>query len=118
MCIGISRGVARPRAGLLEYEHIDMCVEIESALDVPDWLMARVDARRRWYLTPDDSFASLDAYIDATYAAFNADVRACQAEVADEEAACRKRSRAELKAERAANTPRAQPARSSMRARC
>ena len=99
-----------------EYEHIDMLVEIERAYDVPPWLMARVDARRRWYLAPDDSFDSVDAYIDATYAAFKADVRACQAEVVAEEAAHSKRRSAELKAERAAEPPRAQPARALRRA--
>ena len=88
-----------------EYEHIDMLVEIESAYDVPPWLMARVDARRRWYLAPDDSFDSVDAYIDATYAAFKADVPVCRAEAAAEEAARRKRRRLELAAETAASAP-------------
>ena len=88
-----------------EYEHIDMLVEIESAYDVPAWLMARVDGRRRWYLTPDDSFDSVDAYIDATYAAFKADVPVCRAEAAAEEAARRKRRRLELAAEAAASAP-------------
>ena len=84
-----------------EYEHIDMLVEIESAYDVPAWLiimMARVDA-------PDDSFDRVDAYIDATYAAFKADVPVCRAEAAAEEAARRKRRRHELAAEAAASAP-------------
>ena len=88
-----------------EYEHSDMLVEIESAYDIPAWLMARVDARRRWYIAPDDSFDSVDAYIDATYAAFKADVPVCRAEAAVEEAASRKRRRLELAAEAAASAP-------------
>ena len=97
-----------------EYEHIDMLVEIESAYDVPAWLMARVDARRRWYIAPDDSFDSVDAYIAATYAAFQADVPVCRAEADAEEATRRKRRRLELAAEAAANPPQR---RASMRAR-
>ena len=97
-----------------EYEHSDMLVEIESAYDVPAWLMARVDARRRWYLAPDDSFDSVDAYTDATYAAFKADVHVCRVEADAEEAARRKRRRLELAAEAAANPPQR---RASMRAR-
>jgi hypothetical protein len=57
---------------------------------------------------------------DASYAALAADVRAYKAEVAAAEAAHRKRRRAELKAERAAEPPapaRAQPPRASKRAR-
>ena len=97
-----------------EYEHNNMWVEIESALDVPAAVMARVSERRRWYLTPDESFGSVDAYIDATYAAFKADVCVCQAELKAERAAALKRRRAELKAERATERA-AEPPRASRR---
>jgi hypothetical protein len=77
--------------------------------------------RRGWYLVPDVStYPSLQVYIDASYAALAADVRAYKAEVAAAEAAHRKRRRTELQAERAAEPPapeRAQPTRASMRAR-
>ena len=33
-------------------EQVDMCVELERELGVPDWLMARVHKMRRWYLHP------------------------------------------------------------------
>ncbi len=102
-------------------EQIDMCVEVQGILDnVDDALMTRVLKRRGWYLVPNAStYPTLEAYIDASYAALAADVCAYQAEVAAAEAAHRKRRRAELKAERA-NAPvpeRAQPARASKRAR-
>jgi hypothetical protein len=95
-------------------EQVDMCVELEHELDVPDWLMTRVHKRRRWYLHPSAIYPSLKAYIDATHAALVADVSEYQAEVAAAKAAHRKRRRKELKAERAAEPPapaRAQPAR-------
>jgi hypothetical protein len=81
-------------------EQVDMCVEVERELDVPDWLMARVHKRRFWsrYLHPSAIYPSLEAYIDATHAALVADVRVNQAEVAATEAAHRKRRREELKA--------------------
>jgi hypothetical protein len=104
-------------------EQRDMCVEVEGILDgVDDVLMTRVLMRRGWYLVPNVSaYPTLQAYIDASYAALAADVCAYQAEVAAAQAAERKRSRAELKAERAAEPPsapeRAQSTRSSKRAR-
>jgi hypothetical protein len=58
---------------------------------VPDWLMLRVYARRRWYLCPDSFFCSLEEYIAASRAAPAADVRTYQAEVAVFESAHRKR---------------------------
>jgi hypothetical protein len=98
-----------------------MCVELQSTLDVDDALIARVQKRRHWYLIPDNSYPSLEAYIDATYATLAAYVRVYQAEVAAAEAAHRKPRRAELKAERASApspTPeRAQPARASKQTR-
>jgi hypothetical protein len=84
------------------YEQIDMCAELEEHPSFPDGVMRRVHERRNWYLAPDDSYASLETYIDATCAALTADVRGYLAEEAAEEAARRKRRRAELKAERAA----------------
>jgi hypothetical protein len=59
-------------------EQIVMCVlEVQGISDgVDDVLMARVLKRRGWYLVPDDSYPSLQAYIDASYAALAADVRA------------------------------------------
>ena len=105
-----------------EWQQIEMCVEVEGILDdVDDALMTRVPWRRGWYLFPDVStYPSLQVYIDASYAALAADVRAYKAEVAAAEAAHRKRRRTELKAERAAEPPapeRAQQTRASMRAR-
>jgi hypothetical protein len=83
--------------------------------------MVRVYARHYWYLLPDNSYASLEAYIDAMRAALAADVRTYQAEVAAAEAAHRKRRREALKAERAAAAApapeRAPPARASKRTR-
>ncbi len=64
--------------------------------------MAHVHAHRTWYLLPDNSYESLEAYIDATRAALVADVRAYQAEVAAFEAAHRKRRHEALKIECAA----------------
>jgi hypothetical protein len=98
-----------------------MCVEVEGILDdVDDALMTRVLRRRGWYLVPNVStYPNLQAYIDASYAALAADVCAYKAEVAAAEAAHRKRRRAELRAERAAEPPapeRAQPTRASKRA--
>jgi hypothetical protein len=106
-----------------EWQQIEMCVEVEGILDgVDDALMTRVLRRRGWYLNPNVStYPTLQAYIDASYAALAADVRAYQAEVAAAYAAERKRRRAELKAERAAEPPsapeRAQSTRASKRAR-
>jgi hypothetical protein len=104
-----------------EQEQIEMCVEVQGILnDVDDALMTRVLRRRSWYLVPDASYPSLQAYIDASYATLAADVRAYKAEVAATEAAHRKRRRAEVKAERAAEPPapeRAQPTRASKRSR-
>ena len=105
-------------------EQVDMCVELERELGVPDWLMARVHKMRRWYLHPSAIYPSLEAYTDAMRAALVADVRAYQAEVAVAQAAERKRRRAELKAERAAEPSsssapeRAQSTRAGKRARC
>ncbi len=101
-------------------EQVDMCVELERELDVPDWLMTRVHKRRRWYLHPSAIYPSLEAYIDATHAVLVADVRAYQAEVAAAEAAHSKRRHEELKAERAAEPPapaRTHPTRASKRTR-
>ncbi len=106
-----------------EWQQIEMCVEMEGILDgVDDALMTRVLRRRGWYLVPIVStYPTLQAYIDASYAALSADVRAYQAEVAAAEAAHRRRRREALKAERAAEPPsapeRAQPTRASKRAR-
>jgi hypothetical protein len=64
-----------------EQEQIEMCVEVEGILDDVDAaLMTRVLRRRGWYLVPDASYPSLQAYIDASYAALAADVRAYKAE--------------------------------------
>jgi hypothetical protein len=104
-------------------EQRDVCVEVEGILEgVNDELMTRVLMRRGWYLVPNlSTYPTLQAYIDASYAALAADVRAYQAEVAAAQAAERKRRRAELKAERAAEPPsapeRAQSTRASKRAR-
>jgi hypothetical protein len=65
---------------------------------VDDALMARVLKRRGWYLIPDDSYPSLQAYIDVSYEPLAAEVRVYQAEVAAAEAAHHKRRRAALKA--------------------
>ena len=98
-----------------EWQQTEMCVEVEGILDgVNDALMTRVLRRRCWYLVPNVStYPTLQAYIDASYAALAADVRAYQAEVAAAQAAERKRRRAELKAERAAEPP--APARAAAR---
>ena len=83
--------------------HAAMCRALCKELDVPDWLMARVHARRRWYRIPDIAYWSVDEYIDASRAGLAADVRAYQLEVARVD---------ERKARRAAATPtRVQPAR-------
>jgi hypothetical protein len=106
-----------------EWQQIEMCVEVEGILDgVDDALMTRVLRRHGWYLVPNVStYPTLQAYIDASYAALAADVRTYQAEVAAAQAAERKRRRAELKAERAAEPPsapeRAQSTRAAKRAR-
>ena len=104
-----------------KWQQTEMCVEVEGILDgVDDALMTRVLRRRCWYLVPDaDLYPTLEAYIDAFYDALRADVRAYQAEVAAAEAAHRKHSRAELKAERAVEPvpERVQPARASKGAR-
>jgi hypothetical protein len=36
--------------------HAAMCRALCAELDVPDWLMASVYARRRWYLIPDVAY--------------------------------------------------------------
>jgi hypothetical protein len=95
-----------------------MYAALQRTLDVDDALMKRVLRRGRWYLVPDTSYPTLQAYIDATHAALAADVRAYQAEVAAAEAAHSRRRRAQLKAKRAAAAPeRAPPPRASKRAR-
>jgi hypothetical protein len=86
-------------------EQVDMCVELEHELDVPDWLMTRVHKHLRWYLQPSAIYPSLEAYIDAMHATLVADVRTHQAEVAAAQAAHREPCREELKAERAAEPP-------------
>ena len=101
-------------------EQASMCANLEDTFDMDDALMSRIHKRRGWFLVPDAAiYPTLEAYIDASYAAMRADVRAYQAEVAAAEAAHRKRRRAELKAERATEPvpERAQPARASTRAR-
>jgi hypothetical protein len=98
----------------------DMCANLEDTFDMDDALMSRIHKQRGWYLVPDaDLYPTLEAYIDASYDAMRADVRAYQDEVAAAEAAHRKRRRAELKAERAVEPvpERAQPARASKGAR-
>ena len=100
--------------------HADRYAALQRTLGVDDAVMKRVLRRYNWYLDPDTSYPTLQAYIDATHAALTADVSAYQAEVAAAEAAHRKRRRAELKAERAAEPPapeRAQPTYASKRAR-
>ena len=101
------RAVARRnamRAWLADADaHAAMCRALCEELDVPDWLMARVYARRRWYLIPDVAYWSVEEYIGASRAGLAADVRAYQLEVARV---------AERKARRTAATPaRVQPAR-------
>ena len=96
--------------------------EVGRARGVPNWQLAHVHRSRDWYLTPNVSaHPTVAAYIDATRAALDADVRAYQAEVAASEVAHRQRRREALKAERAAAAPpapeRAQPPRASKRAR-
>ena len=101
----------------------DLREEVGRERCVPDWLLARVHRRRNWNLIPNVSGSAhptIAAYIDATRAALDADVRAYQGEVAAAEAAHRQRRREALKAERAAAPPapeRAQPPRESKRAR-
>jgi hypothetical protein len=101
----------------------DLREEVGRERCVPDCLMARVHARRNWYLRPNSAiYPSLEAYIDATRAALDADVLAYQAEVAAAEDVHRERQREALKAERAAAEPpapeRAQPPRASKRVMC
>jgi hypothetical protein len=60
---------------------MEMCEELERELNVPDYVMVLVHARHNRYLLPDNSHASLEAYIDVTRAALAADVHAYQAEV-------------------------------------
>ena len=50
------------------HEQMDMCIEVERELRVPEGVMRRVHARLNWYLLPDNSYKSLEAYIDATRA--------------------------------------------------
>ena len=105
-----------------EHAQAELREEVGRARGVPDWLLARVHRGRRWYLIPNVSaHPTLAAYIDATRAALDADVRAYQAEVAASEVAHRQRRREALKAERAAAAPpapeRARPPRAAKRAR-
>ena len=105
-----------------EHAQAELREEVGRARGVPDWLLARVHRGRRWYLIPNVSaHPTLAAYIDATRAALDADVRAYQAEAAASEVAHRQRRREALKAERAAAAPpapeRAQPPRAAKRAR-
>jgi hypothetical protein len=81
---------------------VDLCVEVERELGVPDWLVKRVHKRRLCYIHPSIMYPTLEAYIDAMRDVLVADVRVYQAEVAAFEAADRKRRREALKAERAA----------------
>jgi hypothetical protein len=103
------------------HRHADRYAALQRTLGVDDAVMKRVLRRYNWYLDPDTSYPTLQAYIDATHAALTADVSAYQAEVAAAEAAHRKRRRAELKAERAAEPPsapeRVKPPREAKRAR-
>ena len=103
-------------------EQTEMCALLQDTLDVDEVRMSRIHKRRGWYLVPDAStYPTIDAYIDASYAAMRADVRAYQAEVAAAEAAHCRRRRAQLKAERAAAPApvpeRIQPARASKQTR-
>ena len=83
-----------------EHAQAELREEVGRARGVPDWLLARVHRGRRWYLIPNVSaHPTLAAYIDATRAALDADVRAYQAEDAAFEAAHRKRRREARKAE-------------------
>jgi hypothetical protein len=79
----------------------ELCEEVGRERCVPDWLMVRVHSRCNRYLHPSAIYPSLEAYIDATRVALDADVLAYQAEVAAAKAAHRKRRREALKAERA-----------------
>jgi hypothetical protein len=55
----------------------DLREEVGRERCVPDWLLARVHRRRNWYLIPNVSaHPTIAAYIDATRAALDADVRA------------------------------------------
>jgi hypothetical protein len=94
---------------------VDTFEKVRTELGVEDYIMARIHARRRWYLTPDTSFSSLKEYIDATRDALIADVRAYQAEVAAAEAAHRKRRREALKSAPAPMPERVRPLRASSR---
>ena len=85
-----------------------MCLALCKELDVPDWLVARVHARRRWYLIPDVAYWSLAEYVAASRAALAADVRAYQIEVA---------RLAQRKERRREPPTRVQPARASRRPR-
>jgi hypothetical protein len=106
------RAVARReamRAWLVDADaHAAMCRALCKEIDVPDWLMARVHARRRWYLVPDVAYWSVEEYIDASRAGLAADVRAYQLEVA---------RLAQRKVCRAALVPTRVPARAGKRAR-
>jgi hypothetical protein len=95
-------------------EQIDMCAELEEhPSSLPDGVMRRVHERRSWYLAPDDSYASLEAYTDATYAALTAYVRVY---LPAEEAGRRKRRRAPRGAQGRAHRGRARlPARGRRR---
>ena len=69
--------------------------EVGRARGVPNWQLAHVHRSRDWYLTPNVSaHPTVAAYIDATRAALDAEVRAYQAKVAAIEAAERELRRA------------------------
>jgi hypothetical protein len=72
---------------------VDLCVEVERELGVPNWLVARVHKRRLYYIHASILYPTLEAYIDATRDILVANVRAYQAEVAAFEASHRKRRR-------------------------
>ena len=60
-----------------EHAQAELREEVGRARGVPDWLLARVHRGRKWYLIPNVSaHPTLAAYIDATRAALDADVRA------------------------------------------
>ena len=86
-----------------------------TALDVDEALMSRIHKRCGWYLVPDASYPTLEAYIDASYAALAADMRAYQAEVAAAEAASAPPRGAQGRARRRTRA-RARPARARVQA--
>ncbi len=52
----------------------ELCEEVGRERCVPDWLMVRVHSRGNRYLHPSAIYPSLEAYIDATRVALDADV--------------------------------------------